>query len=92
MPFGIVHVIMTILATKVTEGGRIVIPADVRKRMGIEIGETITLEFDEDESLRISTRRQALRRAQKLFKKYVPEGVSLVDELLADRRRENENE
>ena len=83
---------MDVLTTKMTEGGRIVIPAEIRKRLGFEIGETFSLEIDEDDSLRISSRSQALRRAQRLFRKYVPEGVSVVDEFIAERRKEAENE
>jgi len=83
---------MDILTTKMTEGGRIVIPAEIRKKLGFEIGETFSLEIDEDDSLRISSRSQALRRAQQLFRKYVPEGVSVVDEFIAERRREADNE
>ena len=83
---------MNIGTTKMTEGGRIVIPAEIRKRLGFEIGETFNLEIDEDDSLRVSSRIQSLRRAQQLFRKHVPEGVSVVDEFIAERRREAENE
>ena len=75
-----------------TEGGRIVIPAEIRKKLGFEIGETFNLEIDKDDSVRISSRSQALRRAQNLFRKYVPEGISVVDEFLAERRKEADNE
>ena len=83
---------MSIVTTKMTEGGRIIIPADIRKRLGLQIGETLSLEIDKDDSLRISTRNQALRRAQQLFRKHVPEGVSVVDEFIADRRKEADDE
>jgi vacuolar-type H+-ATPase subunit H len=33
-----------------------------------------------------------VERARAIVRKYVPEGVSLVDELIADRRREAEEE
>ena len=82
---------MQVVKTKVTQGGRIVIPAEMRKQLGIEIGETVNISI-EDGALQILTRRQALRRTQQLFRKYVPEGVSLVDELIADRRKEVANE
>ncbi len=86
------NVTMNIVTTKMTEGGRIVIPAEIRKRLGFEVGETFSLEIDEDQSLRVSSRTQALRRAQQLFRKHVPEGVSVVDDFIAERRREAENE
>jgi AbrB family looped-hinge helix DNA binding protein len=82
---------MHIVKTKVTQGGRIVIPVEMRKQLGIEVGENVNLEM-EDDSLRITTRQAALRRIQANLRKIVPEGVSLVDELIADRRKEAENE
>ena len=83
---------MPMITTKMTEGGRIVIPAEIRKRLGFEVGETFNLEVDEDDTLRVSSRTQSIRRAQQLFRKYVPEGVSVVDEFIAERRKEAKNE
>jgi antitoxin PrlF len=73
--------------TQVGEGGRVVIPAVMRAALGVQVGDTVLLRFDDGE-LRILTPRQALRRAQELVRQYVPEGVSLVDELIAERRLE----
>ena len=42
----------------------------------------------EASELRFSTREAALQRAQERVKRYVPEGVSLADELIAERRNE----
>lgn len=83
---------MGIVTTKMTEGGRIVIPSEIRRRLGFEIGETFNLEIDENNSLRVSSRVQSLRRAQQLFRRHVPEGVAVVDEFIAERRREAESE
>lgn len=82
---------MQIVKTKVTQGGRIVIPVEMRKQLGIEVGENVNLEM-EDGSLRITTRQAALRRIQASLRKIAPEGISVVDELIADRRKEAENE
>jgi len=73
--------------TQIGEGGRVVIPAVMRAALGVGVGDTVLLRFDDGE-LRILTPRQALRRAQELVRQYVPEGVSLVDELIAERRLE----
>ncbi|MFL6374060.1 MAG: AbrB/MazE/SpoVT family DNA-binding domain-containing protein [Pyrinomonadaceae bacterium] len=78
--------------TKMTEGGRVVIPAEARKRLGLRVGETLRWEITDDDELKISSRERDLRRAQELFRKYVPEGRNLVDELIADRRREAADE
>ncbi len=81
----------TIIRTKVTQGGRIVIPAEIRKQLGIEIGEDVNLRVEND-ILHVLSRKSALRRIQKAVREVVPEGVSLVDELIAERRKEFENE
>lgn len=78
-------------AVKVGPGGRIVIPAQLREKLGVKPGDTIWLEED-NEQVRISSVRQTIRKAQELVRQYVPEGVSLVDDLLAERRAEAERE
>ena len=77
--------------TKVAEGGRIVIPAKMRQALGIEIGESVTLEM-RDNALQILSRKQILRRVQESVKKYATPGRSVVDELIRERREEAANE
>ncbi len=72
---------------KVAEGGRVVIPAEYRKRLGVRAGDHVILQLDDGE-IRLYTVREAIRRAQEMVRRYVPEGVSLVDELIAERRAE----
>ena len=72
---------------KVAEGGRVVIPAEYRKRLGLRVGDNVILQLDDGE-IRLYTVREAIRRAQEMVRRYVPEGVSLVDELIAERRAE----
>lgn len=76
---------------RVSENGRVVIPASFRKALGIEAGDEIVLRL-EDEELRITTLKRRLQRAQKLVRKYVNPGASLVDELIADRREASKHE
>jgi DNA-binding transcriptional regulator/RsmH inhibitor MraZ len=74
---------------KLDDAGRLLIPARFRKAIEMRKDEWITLELDTDErELRIFTVREAIRRAQESVRKYVPENVSLVDELIAERRAE----
>lgn len=80
-----------IVTAKVAHGGRILIPAEIRRQLEMEIGENVNLEV-ENGSLRITSSRAALRRLQRRFKKLVPDGVSLVDELIAERRSDAANE
>jgi len=77
--------------TKLGEGGRLVIPVEYRRELGVETGDELVLVL-EDKSIRVSTPREAIRRAQALVRKYVPEGRRLSDELIADRRREAQRE
>jgi AbrB family looped-hinge helix DNA binding protein len=65
--------------------GRILIPAEVRRRVGLRPGTPLVVRV-EDERLVLEPRDTALRRLQDRFTSILAE-VSLVDELLADRRR-----
>lgn len=72
---------------KVNENGRVVIPLEYRRALGIRAGDEVILTWKDDE-IRITTMQRRIERAQKHVRKYVKRGVSLVDELIADRRRE----
>ena len=72
---------------KLGENGRLVIPAPFRAAMQIEPGDELVVILGDGE-IRITTRARAIARVQREVRKYVPEGVSLVDELIAERRAE----
>jgi len=72
---------------KLIEGGKLIIPAPMRKALGIVPGDTVTVEVDNGE-LRIRSLAVALHRARAILRKHVPKGESLVSELIADRRAE----
>lgn len=76
---------------RVNENGRVVIPAAFRKALGINAGDQLVLRIEDDE-LRIMTLKRRLERAQRLVRKYVKPGVSLVDELIAERREAAKHE
>jgi AbrB family looped-hinge helix DNA binding protein len=71
--------------TRVNENGRVVIPASFRKALGINAGDEVVLRI-EDNELRITTLKRRLERAQRLVRKHVKPGTSLVDQLIAERR------
>ncbi|MCC7307047.1 MAG: AbrB/MazE/SpoVT family DNA-binding domain-containing protein [Acidobacteria bacterium] len=79
------------IKTKVTQGGRIVIPAKMRDALGIKVGKNVTLTL-KNGSLEITTRDEALRRIEEMMKPHIKPGRSVVDELIAERRREAQNE
>jgi AbrB family looped-hinge helix DNA binding protein len=70
---------------RVNENGRVVIPATFRKALGINAGDEIVLRIEDDE-LRITTLKRRLERAQRLVRKHIKPGTSLVDQLIAERR------
>jgi len=69
------------------QSGRVVIPGEYRRRLGLRSGDEIILHLDE-EGLHLYTPAQAVARAQALVRRYVPEGRSLSDELISERREE----
>lgn len=70
------------------EAGRIVVPAELRAALNIGEGDTLTARVIDGE-IRLMPLSTAISRAQALVREFVPANVSLVDELLDDRRREN---
>ncbi len=70
---------------RVNENGRVVIPASYRKALGIKPGDEVILRMEDDE-LRITTMKRRIERARRRVRKYVEPGVSLADELIAERR------
>ena len=76
--------------TKLQDGGRLVIPADFRKALGLAVGEEMILRLKDGE-IHIYPARQALARAQRLIRQY-DKSENIVDELIADRRREASRE
>jgi|GWRWMinimDraft_6_1066014.scaffolds.fasta_scaffold147212_1 AbrB family looped-hinge helix DNA binding protein len=71
---------------KVAANGRMVLPADVRKRLGLENGGKLMLNEGEF-GLELTNFRQRLKRTQALYKK-LSEGkkTTSVDEFLAEKR------
>ena len=76
---------------RVNENGRVVIPASFRKALGINIGDEVVLRMEDDE-LRITTLKRRVERAQRLVRKHVKRGTSLVGELIDERREAARNE
>ena len=73
--------------SKLDSQGRLVIPAELRKQLGMKPGEPLTLSV-RDGVLRVLTIKQGIRLAQEIAAKYVQGRTGLVDEFIAERRRE----
>ena len=82
---------MTRVRTKIAEGGRIVIPAEFRRALGLDVGDEVILDLGEGQ-LTVLTPQQAVKRAQELVRRYVPEKRRLADELIEERRAESAHE
>jgi AbrB family looped-hinge helix DNA binding protein len=81
------------LTAKVRMGpdGRVVIPASFREALKLGEGDTLFARV-EDGEIHLLTARAVMRRVSSMVREFVPEGVSLVDELIEDRRREAQRE
>lgn len=71
--------------------GSIAVPAALTEALGLKEGDILFARVHDGE-IHLLTRMAVTRRVQALVRQFVPEGVSLVDELIADRRREVETE
>jgi len=68
-------------------GGRVVIPAALRDAMEAREGDTI-LAWVEEGELHLLSPRVGARQAQAMLRGLIPQGVSLADELISERRLE----
>jgi bifunctional DNA-binding transcriptional regulator/antitoxin component of YhaV-PrlF toxin-antitoxin module len=76
------------LEMKMSEGGRVVVPLEIRKSLGLKAGDTILWDYKPELGATLTTRAQRLRRAQDIVRPYLIGKPSLVDELIAERRAE----
>jgi AbrB family looped-hinge helix DNA binding protein len=81
---------VTPISVKVGRKGRVVVPAPIRRELGIEEGSELVARIEGDH-LVLEPRAAAIRRLQALFE-HIPPDVSLVDQLLAERRDEVQRE
>jgi antitoxin PrlF len=72
---------------RMSSGGRLVVPVEIRRALGLDEGVAVVMRV-EDTTIQIQTVPESIARAQKLVAQYVPDNISLVDELIADRRGE----
>jgi AbrB family looped-hinge helix DNA binding protein len=70
---------------KIDDDGGVVIPAEFRDALGLKAGDAVIFTLDGGD-LGMYTLKRAVKRIQETVRKYVPEGVSLSDELIEERR------
>ncbi len=76
---------------EVDSQGRVQLPSHLREAAGVSTGATVHIRVSGD-AIEILSQRAALKRAHDIVRKFVPPGVSLVDDLIAERRREARKE
>jgi AbrB family looped-hinge helix DNA binding protein len=78
--------------TRLEKSGRILIPAAVRRQLGLSEGSQVLLKVEESGTLQVTSRSQALAKVREEIRKYIPAGRDLAEELIRDRRAEVERE
>ena len=76
-----------VIHTKLSEGRRVAIPAELCQRYGIEPGDPVVLE-PTDTGIVMRPLEVVIREVQAFFADLAPKDVVLSDELLNDRREE----
>ena len=77
--------------SKLNDNGRIVIPAEIRSKMGIKPGDTLFLTLEGD-VLKVESQMARIRRIQESMHALIPGDRLLSDELIEDRREEARRE
>jgi AbrB family looped-hinge helix DNA binding protein len=76
---------------RISPNGRIVIPAAIRQQLGVKPGDPILMDV-EDGVLRLESYPSRIARIQREMAQYITPGVSMADELIAERRAEARRE
>jgi AbrB family looped-hinge helix DNA binding protein len=77
---------MSSMIAQVSAGGRIVIPAEIRRKMNIHSGDQVILSYRDGE-LHITTRKQRMQQAKAIVKAFAGNS-SLAEQLLEERKTE----
>ncbi len=83
---------MDTYTTRLEKSGRILIPAAVRRRLGLSQGASVLVKVEESGALQVASRSQSLAKVREEIRKYIPAHRDLVEELIQDRREEVERE
>jgi len=75
------------ISMKMSEGGRVVIPAEIRRALGLNDGDTVLWDL-RDGAAQLTTRQAQLRQAQRIVKALGQPDECWSDELIAERRLE----
>jgi len=76
---------------RLVSGGRLQVPADIRRALGLVDGDQVLLRVVDGE-LHVRPVHNVLSQVQARLRAHLPVGANLSDELIADRRRAAEHE
>ncbi len=82
---------MNVQRGKIVSGGRVQLPAEVRRALSLSDGDTLLIEVVGGE-VHLRPYSEAIRRVQERTRPYKRDGVNVVDEFIAERRAAAENE
>ncbi len=72
---------------RVDQAGRLVVPAEIRRALGIHPGQDLAISLDGD-SIRLLTIDAALERVRAIARRKRKPGSKVVDDFIAERRAE----
>ncbi|SPE38923.1 hypothetical protein SBA6_970018 [Candidatus Sulfopaludibacter sp. SbA6] len=78
--------------SKVDSAGRVLIPAPLREKLGVQPGATVSITEGRGGRIVLESRMAALREAQEYFCSLAPPTEVWSDELIAERREEARRE
>jgi AbrB family looped-hinge helix DNA binding protein len=79
-------------SVKIIEGGKFVIPAQMRRAMGIGRGDTVVVELLPEGELRVRSLAAAIKKAQAIVGQSISRNRSLASELMRERKEEADRE
>lgn len=85
---------MNVQRGKLVSGGRIQVPAEIRRALGLSDGDSVTMEVI-DGRLQIRPYRDVIADVQARMRAHLPPDVSpaaVIDEFITERRAEAERE
>lgn len=82
---------MNVQRGRLVSGGRLQLPADMRRALSLSDGDAVLLEVVGGE-IHVRPYRDAVSRIQARLREYVSSDANLSDELIADRRADADSE
>ena len=79
-------------SVKIIEGGKFVIPAQMRRAMGIGRGDVVVVELLPEGELRVRSLAAAIKKAQAIVGQSISRNRSLASELMRERKEEADRE